>query len=150
METKRKQLPQHATVYMNLMLCLSAYVMLQPRLNDLWITFTKKEEERILTKSKPKYTTTEKECLAMVWEIFKSQPYHYGQQFRMIPDHHATRWTIKSQEYDFEVKHKSRKTHLRCPLRRHLPDTSPEDDCDKMFFRKISNEKDNFIQTILS
>jgi hypothetical protein len=66
------------------------------------------------------YSTTEKECLAVVWatEIFR--PYLYGTHFKVISDHSAlqwllqfrgdnqrlVRWSLKLAEYDFEVEYR--------------------------------------------
>ena len=40
------------------------------------------------------YTTTEKECLAVVWIILKLQPYIYGSAFNLRTDHEALRWVL--------------------------------------------------------
>lgn len=52
---------------------------------------------RPLTNAERKYSTTERECLAMVWSIKKFRPYIEGSHFRIITNHHSLKWlmTIK-------------------------------------------------------
>lgn len=75
---------------------------------------------RSLTKQERLYTTTEREMLALVWAIQKLRPYIEGVPFTVITDHHALkwllnlkdptgrlgRWSIKLQQYDFEIEHR--------------------------------------------
>lgn len=43
---------------------------------------------RVLTPAERNYTTSEKECLAIIWDIKKLRPY----SFQVITDHSALRW----------------------------------------------------------
>ena len=47
---------------------------------------------RLLSSAGRNYSTTEKECLALVRSIKKRQPYLEGYKFRAITDHSASRW----------------------------------------------------------
>ena len=71
-----------------------------------------------------KLSTTEKECLGIVWAVGLFQYYFYGPTFELQTDHHSPlvwlnqvcnksrkllRWSITLQEYDMVVEHKSGK-----------------------------------------
>lgn len=66
------------------------------------------------------YNTTEKELLAVVWAVKHFRPYVYGTKFKIMTDHkpliwlfsindpgsRLIRWTLKLEEYDYEIIHK--------------------------------------------
>ncbi|XP_068111085.1 uncharacterized protein [Hyperolius riggenbachi] len=71
------------------------------------------------------YSTTEKECLAIVWALHKLQSYLYGRSFTIITDHNPLtwlnraagtngklmRWSLSLQQYDFTIQHKAGSRH---------------------------------------
>lgn len=84
---------------------------------------------RSLNKCERKYSTTERECLAVVWAIEKLRPYLEGAHFSVITDHWSlkwlsslkepngrlARWSVKLQQYSFDVIHRKGAEH-------HAPD----------------------------
>lgn len=78
---------------------------------------------RTLNIAETKYSTIEKELLAVVWALKYFRPYLYGHKFLIYTDHRPlawlyslkepnsklTRWRLRLQEYDFEIFYRSGK-----------------------------------------
>lgn len=81
---------------------------------------------RSLTKSERQYSTTERECLGVLWALEKLRPYIEGAEFTVVTDHHSLvwlnnlkdpcgrlcRWAVRLQQYNFKVVHRKGKEHL--------------------------------------
>jgi hypothetical protein len=75
---------------------------------------------RTLMAAERNYSTTEKECLAIVWTVNYWRPYLLGKSFEVITDHQSltwlqglnapkgrlARWIVALQEYEFVITHR--------------------------------------------
>ena len=75
---------------------------------------------RTLTKSEQNYSTTKKECLAVVWGIKTFRNYLISNRFQVYTDHYSLqwlksmksesallhRWAAQLEDYDFEILHR--------------------------------------------
>ncbi|XP_023243879.1 uncharacterized protein LOC111641862 [Centruroides sculpturatus] len=92
---------------------------------------------RILRKPEKNYSTTEKECLAVVWATKYFKPYLYGRKFTIITDHRPLRWLMSNkdsssnsriarwiiflQEFDFTITHKAGDCHKNADALSRIP-----------------------------
>lgn len=75
---------------------------------------------RTLSDTEARYSTIEKELLAVIWAVKYFRPYLYGNKFYIYTDHRPlawlyslnepnsklTRWRLRLEEYDFEIYYK--------------------------------------------
>ena len=93
---------------------------------------------RTLSKPERNYTTTEKECLAVVWAIGLFRPYLYGRKFVAITDHASlkwlcnmkepggklARWGIKLQHHDMEIQDRPGKSNQNADALSRMDDNN--------------------------
>jgi hypothetical protein len=80
---------------------------------------------RTLSRAERNYTTTEKECLAVLWAVERLKCYFQGSQITVVTDHHSllwlnnlkdptgrlARWNTKLQMYDIKFVHRKGALH---------------------------------------
>lgn len=91
---------------------------------------------RTLVSAEKNYSTTHREGLGVIWAIKKFHVYLYGRKFTVITDHKplthlfdvkdATgrlyRWSIKLQEYDFQIVYKPGRSHINADILSRIPE----------------------------
>lgn len=92
---------------------------------------------RHLNERERKWSTTEKECLAIIYAVTVFRPYVYGRVFTCVTDHRPLewlmskkeptgkleRWALKLQEYQMKIGYRAGKSHQNadCLSRTPLP-----------------------------
>lgn len=81
---------------------------------------------RSLTRSERNYSTTERECLSVIWAVEKLRYYLEGTQFTVITDHASlvwlhnlkdpsgrlARWAVRLQPFNFRIIHRKGKENI--------------------------------------
>jgi RNase H-like domain found in reverse transcriptase len=94
---------------------------------------------RGFTSADKNYSTTEKECLEIVWAILDLRPYLEGQKFIIRNDHHSLRWNLNSSdaqgrlarwslrllEFDYEVQYHPGALHHGADMMSRLRSDDP-------------------------
>lgn len=103
---------------------------------------------RLLNDAEQRYSTIERELLAIVYVVNYFRPYIYGQRFRLVtddklvwlhsvkdPTSRLVRWRLKLAEYDYEVTYKAGKINANAdalsrnpPLEKILPISTDSDE----------------------
>ena len=95
-----------------------------------------------LTSHERNWTPSEGECFAVVWAVKKFRPFLHGSRFTLQTDHHAlkwlmtttdltgklARWSLRLQEYDFEITYRPGKFHVNADSLSRLPMKTPSTD----------------------
>lgn len=90
---------------------------------------------RTLNKAETNYSTTEKECLAIVFGTKTFRPYLYGYKFTIITDHRPlkwlfnckdpgsrlVRWRLKLEEFDYKIEYKKGKINSNADALSRFP-----------------------------
>lgn len=102
---------------------------------------------RTLSDTEVKYSTIEKELLAIIWAVKHFRPYLYGNKFTIFTDHRPlawlyslkepnsklTRWRLRLEEYDFEIKYKKGPQNTNADALSRIKINAIDDDLDSIF-----------------
>ena len=119
---------------------------------------------RTLSGTEQKYSTIEKELLAIIYAVKTFRPYVYGRKFLIYTDHRPLvwlwklkepnskllRWKLRLEEYDFEVIYKKGKYNVNADSlsRIKLDEVNVHDDIDSLI-AEVDESRMDEIQEIL-
>lgn len=118
---------------------------------------------RSLSKQERNYSTTERECLAVLWAIEKLRCYLEGIPFTVVTDHYSlvwlknlreptgrlARWAVRMQQYDFQIVHRKGKENVvPDALSRSVP-LLDEITAEEPAVRTITTIKDKWYESML-
>ena len=118
---------------------------------------------RTLSETEQKYSTIEKELLAIIYAVKTFRPYIYGRKFLIYTDHRPLvwlwklkepnskllRWKLRLEEYDFEVIYKKGKYNLNADtLSRIKIDVNVHDDLDSVI-AEVDESREEEIREII-
>ena len=124
---------------------------------------------RVLASAERNYSTTEKECFALVWAIKKLRPYLEGYKFTAIIDHSAlrwlqnlkeltgrlARWALELQQWDVRIVHRKGAMHRVPDALSRILEEEPsktevaafEEVKDPWYLRRIESKRPPGVQT---
>jgi hypothetical protein len=93
--------------------------------DDTGVEYVVAYGSRALSSAERKYTTTERECLAVLFGVKTFRPYIYGTRFTVVTDHGSLtwlfklrdpegrlgRWSLKLQGMDMKIEHRAGTKH---------------------------------------
>lgn len=99
---------------------------------------------RTLSDTESRYSTIERELLAIIWAIKHFRPYLYGQKFFIYTDHRPlawlnsmkdpssklTRWRLSLQDYNFEIIYKNGKQNTNADALSRIKVNATDSDDD--------------------
>lgn len=101
---------------------------------------------RKLSDTESRYSTIEKELLAIVWAIKHFRPYLYGRKFIIYTDHRPlawlnslkepnsklTRWRLRLEDYNFDIHYKKGKQNTNADALSRIKINITKDDSESM------------------
>lgn len=119
---------------------------------------------RTLTKAERNFSVTERECLAVIFAIEKFRPYVEGTKFKVITDHYSllwlqrikdpsgrlARWSVRLQQFDFDLEHRKGKFHVvpdflsRLPAEVSLLEANEDDKWYHSMIQRVQDNPENY------
>ncbi|CAG9120015.1 unnamed protein product [Plutella xylostella] len=115
---------------------------------------------RALSDTESRYSTIERELLAIIWAVKHFRPYLYGHKFLIYTDHRPlswlysikepnsklTRWRLRLLEYDFEVIYKNGKQNTNADALSRIKVNALTSDDDAMSMQVNIDDKEKRLQ----
>lgn len=109
---------------------------------------------RTLSDTESRYSTIEKELLAVIWAVKHFRPYLYGKKFVIYTDHRPlawlyslkepnsklTRWRLRLEEYDFEIRYKKGQQNTNADALSRIRINALDDDLESTFVNIDDND----------
>lgn len=106
---------------------------------------------RTLSDTESRYSTIERELLAIVWAVKHFRPYLYGRKFTIYTDHaplrwvqnlkepnsKLTRWGLRLQEYDYDIIYKNGKQNSNADALSRIKLNALDSDSDADISMKV-------------
>lgn len=115
---------------------------------------------RTLSETEMRYSTIERELLAVIWAVKHFRPYLYGNKFTIYTDHRPlawldslkepnsklTRWRLRLQEYDFRTEYKKGKQNTNADALSRIKVNAIDDDSSDESMKVNLDEKEQRLQ----